>query len=152
MSMPYTPKQREKAIKAVITGLSIGTPLAVICRAEAMPSHDAISDWGKADPDVERRIARARELGWDVLAAEALQIADEPQMGEVVTTKPDGTKEIKRGDMLDHRKLRIDTRLKLLAKWDPKRYGELLKHGNADGSNIDLAGAIEAAKLRAAGD
>jgi hypothetical protein len=29
-------------------------------------------------------------------------------------------------------KLRIDTRLKLLSKWDPKRYGEKLALGQAD--------------------
>ncbi|MNT50547.1 hypothetical protein D3C72_1874720 [compost metagenome] len=31
---------------------------------------------------------------------------------------------VKRGDMLGHRKLQIETRLKLLAKWNPKRYGD----------------------------
>ena len=37
--------------------------------------------------------------------------------------KADGSTEVRRGDMLGHRKLQIETRLKLLAKWDPKRYG-----------------------------
>jgi len=27
-------------------------------------------------------------------------------------------------DMLGHRKLQIETRLKLLAKWNPKKYGD----------------------------
>jgi hypothetical protein len=30
-------------------------------------------------------------------------------------------------DMLGHRKLQVETRLKLLAKWDPRRYGDALK-------------------------
>ena len=34
--------------------------------------------------------------------------------------------------MLGHRKLQVETRLKLLAKWDPKRYGEKLALGGAD--------------------
>lgn len=151
MPKTYTHEQRTMAIDAVVKGLSIGTPLAVICRGEGMPSHDAIADWAKADAAIERSIARARELGWDHLAAEALVIADTPMLGETVTEKPDGTIERKKEDMLGHRKLQIETRLKLLAKWDPKRYGELLKHGNADGSNIDLASGIEAARQRAAG-
>jgi hypothetical protein len=44
-------------------------------------------------------------------------------MGIEEVTKEWGT-EISRRDMLGHRKLQIETRLKLLAKWDPKRYGE----------------------------
>ena len=31
---------------------------------------------------------------------------------------------IKREDMLGHRKLQIETRLKLLAKWNPKKWGD----------------------------
>jgi hypothetical protein len=38
-----------------------------------------------------------------------------------------------REDMLGHRKLQIETRLKLLAKWSPKRYGDKLGIGGADG-------------------
>ena len=34
----------------------------------------------------------------------------------------DGTKTVT-ADMVQHRKLRIETRLKLLACWDPRRYG-----------------------------
>jgi hypothetical protein len=31
--------------------------------------------------------------------------------------------------MLGHRKLRIETRLKLLAKWNPKKYGDKVQVG-----------------------
>ena len=149
MAMTYSPEQRKNAIKAVVAGLSKGTPLAVICRGDGMPDDDTIRDWSDADPDLKRAIARAREAGWDQIALDALEIADN---GTADTKKlPEG------GEAPDHEwisrsKLRVDTRLKLLAKWDPKRYGELLKHGNADGSNLDLASGIDAARLRAAGD
>jgi hypothetical protein len=42
--------------------------------------------------------------------------------GEVITDKADG-REIKRSDMLGHRRLQVETRFKLLEKWDPTRYG-----------------------------
>jgi len=148
--MAYSPEQREKAIEAVIAGLSEGIPLAVVCRREGMPNEDTIGLWAKNDEALSRSIARARELGWDHLAAEALAIADTPMLGETVTEKADGTIERKKEDMLGHRKLQIETRLKLLAKWDPKRYGELIKHGNADGSNIDLAAALHAGNAKVA--
>jgi hypothetical protein len=38
-----------------------------------------------------------------------------------------GKTETHTGDMLGHRKLRIDTRIKLLWKWDPRRYGDKLQ-------------------------
>ncbi|HXD37446.1 MAG TPA: hypothetical protein VN624_12375, partial [Rhodanobacter sp.] len=49
-------------------------------------------------------------------------------------------------DMLGHRKLRIDTRLKLLAKWDPKRYGDKqqLEHSGTLSLENLVAGAGKA--------
>ena len=68
------------------------------------------------------RLARARELGYDALAEEALEISNTPVMGQkqvMGDSKTYTTVE----DMLGHRKLQIETRLKLLACWDPKKYG-----------------------------
>ena len=59
-------------------------------------------------------------------------IADTLEEGVETVTKADGTVEERRGDMLGHRKLRIETRLKLLAKWSPKKYGEKMAVGGAD--------------------
>jgi hypothetical protein len=81
--------------------------------------------WGKQRPAFAESIARAREEGFDVIAAECLSIANTPIEGVETTIDDKGVSE-KRGDMLGHRKLQIETRLKLLAKWDPKRYGEKL--------------------------
>lgn len=144
----FTPEQRDKAVKVIIEGLSVGTPLTVICSADGMPADRTVREWAEGDAELSAAIAHARELGWDYLAAETLKIADTPVIGEIVTEKPDGTIERKKEDMLGHRKLQIETRLKLLAKWDPKRYGELIKHGNADGSNIDLAARIQAGNAK----
>jgi hypothetical protein len=44
-------------------------------------------------------------------------------MGETETSSATGLT-ITRQDMLGHRKLLIETRLKLLAKWNPKKYGD----------------------------
>lgn len=104
--------------------LSEGEPLRQICRDEHMPAWTTVYNWINENPTFAERIARARELGFDAIAQEALEIADTPEQGEEVTVKADGSEETKRADMLGHRKLRIETRLKLLAKWDPKRYGE----------------------------
>lgn len=104
--------------------LGMGIPLAEICRDETMPGYRTVADWREKNEVFAAAIARAREDGFEQIAVECLRIADTPLMGEEVTTKANGDEEIKKGDMLGHRKLQIETRLKLLAKWDPKRYGE----------------------------
>lgn len=90
-----------------------------------MPGRQKVSEWATKNEVFSGRIARARDEGFDVIAAECLKIADTQEMGGSETTKEWGV-ERKREDMLGHRKLQIETRLKLLAKWDPKRYGEKL--------------------------
>lgn len=151
--MAFTKEQRAWAIAAVIDGLRKGTPLTVICSADGMPCDDTIRDWAASDEQLSRAIARARDVGFDTIAADVLRIADTPLVGEIVTEKADGTVERRKEDMLGHRKLQVETRLKLLAKWDPKRYGEatLLKHGDADGNNLDLAAMIAARRAKVAG-
>jgi len=126
---------REILIAEICTRLASGEPMAQICRDMHMPDRTVVFDWAKADADISQRIARARELGFDHIADDCLTIADTPQIGVEEKVTPavknqDGDVvvpeqiEVKRGDMLGHRKLQIETRLKLLAKWDPKRYGE----------------------------
>jgi hypothetical protein len=129
-------------VETICERLAKGEPLAAICRDDGMPHPSTVRDWMSADADVSRAIARAREDGEDWLAAECLQIADTPVEGTfekyepVVIDNPDDPElpqttelrlvERKLEDMLGHRKLQIETRLKLLSKWNPKKYGERL--------------------------
>lgn len=113
-------------VESICSRLAKGEPLAVICRDEGMPADRTVYDWMEARPDVSAAIARAREVGFDALAAGCLEIAEDGSRDFVLA---------KTGPILDtehvqRSKLRIDTRLKLLAKWDPKRYGERLQHAN----------------------
>jgi hypothetical protein len=75
------------------------------------------------DKDLSERIAHAREQGFEALAEEALLIADTPVFGQKQVMTDQGTSTTVE-DMLGHRKLQIETRLKLLAKWNPKKYGD----------------------------
>jgi hypothetical protein len=101
-----------------------------------------VSGWKKLHSDFEERFLQARDDGFDYIAAECLRIANSPLEGTTETTKEWG-KEVKKGDMLEHRKLQIETRLKLLAKWDPRRYGELQKvQHSGEVTVIGLAGRM----------
>ena len=139
----YTPE----LIEAIAERLSNGEPMAAICRDEGMPAYRTVKDWMDSKPEVSAAIACAREEGFDVLSAQCLEIADTPEEG-VETTERGESVETRHGDMLGHRKLRIETRLKLLAKWDPKRYGERIALEHDVSSN--LADQMKAARERAA--
>lgn len=100
-----------------------GETLRSICRDLHTPHWTTVYDWIKEDEAFALRIAQARELGFEAIAEEALAIADTPQQGEEREESESGVK-VKKGDMLGHRKLQVETRLKLLAKWSPKKYGD----------------------------
>ena len=124
-------KQTTEVLEKILDRISEGEPLRVICRDEDMPSWRSFYEWMEKDEDLAARFARARIEGFDAIAEEALKIADTPMLGVVKREKPDGV-EVTHEDMLGHRKLQVDTRLKLLAKWDPKRYGDKIALGGAE--------------------
>ena len=120
------PTKRTPEIEAeIIRRISEGEPLAQICREDGMPGLSTVYDWEGKDEALSGAIARARIAGFDMIAQEALAIADDAD--------PDAD--------VQRSKLRIETRLKLLAKWDPKRYGEMVKteHSGPNGGEIPFA-------------
>lgn len=142
---PGRPSKLTPAVlKRIVDGLSQGTPLTVICSGKDMPHDNTVRDWMEADPTVSVAIARARNQGFDKIALDALRIADTPIIGEEITESEDGM-QVKRSDMLGHRKLQIETRLKLLAKWDPKRYGERMAQeiSGPNGGPVTVAPALQ---------
>ena len=121
--------------------LAEGVPLRQICREnEGFPAWRTVYDWMGKDPDLAAAIAHARDVGYDALAEECLHIADNPVLGEEVSESEDedGVKRItiKKVDMLGHRKLQIETRLKLLAKFNPKKYGDKVTHAGDDANPV----------------
>lgn len=117
-------KFTEALITEICDRLSKGEPLAQICRDEGMPHPSTVRDWMAERPSVSLAITRAREDGFDAIAAEALSIADDGRRDYV--PDEDGREAVDH-DHIQRSKLRVDTRLKLLAKWDPKRYGERIQ-------------------------
>ena len=116
-------KYTAEIARQICERLSEGETLKSICRDKSMPWWTTVYDWMGRHKEFAESIARARELGFDAIAEEALQIANTPEIGE--ETEDDGEKiKTKRADMLGHRKLQVWTRLQLLAKWSPGKYGD----------------------------
>lgn len=112
----------------ILDGIAEGVPLRQLCRDLGV-GKSTVYDRMKEDETFAGRFARAREIGFDAIAEEAFEIAEETpqrtptQFGDKVDP-----------GFVQHQKNRIETRLKLLAKWDPKRYGDRVDLTSSDGT------------------
>lgn len=131
----YTPELADE----VIERLSAGEPLAQICRSEHIPALRTVNRWTETNPEFLARFARARADGFDQIALQTLNIADETPP----TTQNGGTD----SGWVQYAKVRIDTRLKLLAKWDPKRYGERLALAGDETAPVRVEQTIDVSRL-----
>ena len=120
----YTPELAAEICRRIADGET----LSAICSDDGMPPASTVRQWALDDTQGFAALsARAYTLGFETLAERCLEIANTPLEGVETTTKPNGDVEEKRGDMLGHRKLQIDTAMRLLGKWSPKRYGEKIQ-------------------------
>lgn len=129
--------------------LAAGESLAAASAAEGVPRPTVVG-WIRDDVQgFANDSARAFAAGYEVLAEQCLEIANTPCIGIEKTIKADGSVEVRESDMLGHRRLQIDTRMRLLGKWAPKRYGDRQElHHTSDES---LAATILAARKRSGG-
>ena len=120
----YTPE----IAKEIVERLSEGTPLWEICRDEHMPHWRTIYDWMYKDDretaagrgvGLSASIARAREIGQDAIAEDCMRIIDQ-EPSKIVG---DGAVRYDSA-YVQWQKNRVEQRLKLLSKWNPKRYGD----------------------------
>lgn len=125
MSRPT--KKNAKLTDELVLWVSEGKTLADFCRKHEL-GRRTVYDWLEADAGLSARFARARDLGADAIADEILRIADD---GLNDTYVDDEGKPRTDNDVIQRSKLRVETRLKLLAKWFPQRYGDKLQVGGA---------------------
>ncbi|TAN09528.1 MAG: terminase [Chitinophagaceae bacterium] len=122
----------------IVERLSEGEPLRKICRSAHMPAWRTVYAWMQANHEFAARIARARDVGFDAIAEETLAIVD---------SKPK-THATEFGPKVDPayvqwQKNRAEQRMKLLAKWSPKKYGEKVQQEHS--GTLTLAQLVEAA-------
>jgi hypothetical protein len=129
----YTPK----LAKEICERLKSGAPLTRICSDAHMPDDETVRQWAKKNAALSLDIAHAREIGFDTIAANTRLVAA-------------GVEGHSSGDV-QRDKLIVDTDLKLLAKWDPKRYGEKVttELTGADGKDLHFSDNDLSAKLAA---
>ena len=107
-------------VNEIINWIAHGNTLRSYCRQKNKPNWRTISNWlEKDDGDFIARFAHARDMGADAIAEECLEIIDSPPplCGSEGNTRLDPA-------AVQMQKNRVEARLKLLAKWNPKKYGE----------------------------
>jgi hypothetical protein len=97
------------------------------------------------DKEFFQRFAHARETGHDAIADECLEIIDtEAEIAESVSRS--GSSTHRDSAHVAWMKNRVEMRLKLLAKWNPKKYGD--KVGIEHSGSVALDAAILEARKR----
>ncbi|CAB4240928.1 hypothetical protein UFOVP56_35 [uncultured Caudovirales phage] len=104
----------------LVNWLSEGKTLQDFCRQEGAPAFRTMYNWEAEDTEFAADIARARNIGHDAIAEHCLSLADKEPL-EVFDEA--GNKRYDPGSIA-WRKMQIETRVKLLAKWNPRKYGD----------------------------
>lgn len=123
---------RAAVIEKICARLETGETLRTICRDKAMPDRAQVYRWMKDDEALTERFRIAREIGYDAIAESCIEIADDARNDWMDARAEDGDAKALEfnGEHVQRSKLRVWTRLELLKKWDPARYGERLQHSN----------------------
>ena len=152
--MPKTPTNRKTTSKAkkqppytftidkakqVLDAVSEGTTVTGIAKKLGFPRKYIYQwqgeqegrkfKWGGEEKDFKGHFARAKEMGFDAIADEAMDIADDFELVTVEETTESEKgffRKTKSLDTTEQRKLKIWTRLQLLAKWS-NRYSDKQK-------------------------
>lgn len=140
MNLPpsYTPELDAEICRR----LASGETLRAICRDAHMPSWVTVYEWRKLDAGFAGRFAAAREAGADAIAEETIEIADESSNDTLTTDSG----ERPNAEWIARSKLRVETRLKLLAVWFPRKYGQRIDVTTGNES-LNLTPEQRAAKL-----
>lgn len=122
MGRPTTYSQAKA--DAICERLANGLSLRAICRNKAMPSKTTVFKWLGQNSQFVDQYARAREAQADLLVDEMVELADTPKIGTRTKRTTDGKIEVVTVDMIEHRRLQIETRKWVAARMRPKKYGD----------------------------
>ena len=134
----YTPELADE----ICQRLSNGEPLRQICRDDHMPAWQKIYEWMAKDEKLSGFIARAREVGQDAIAEDIFsEMMQEP---ERILSEGGGRIDAGYVQLI---KARADIKLKLLAKWNPKRYGDRVQVAGSKDEPMEVNARIDATSL-----
>lgn len=100
-----------------------GNSMASICRMDGMPSYVTVWNWEQSDPEFLNTSLSARERGTHYMADDCLRISDDLDLDP------------------RHKHIMVDTRLRLIGKWNRKMYGDKVQQElvGKDGAELKLS-------------
>ncbi|MGH9735446.1 MAG: terminase small subunit protein [Candidatus Acidiferrales bacterium] len=129
----YTEQIAAKVCERIATS---SDGLRQICKELGL-TPSAVYRWLQERPEFQEQYARAREAQCQLLADEIVEIADTPEEGTVRKQDAKGV-ETRTGDMLEHRRLRVDARKWILAKLQPHKYGDKQEVSGPNGGAVQV--------------
>ncbi|HWT63349.1 MAG TPA: terminase small subunit protein [Ochrobactrum sp.] len=109
---------------AICERIADGDSLRTICADERFPARSTVFKWLSQHEAFADQYAHAREAQADAIFDDMLNIADTPVEGEKTKVTSDGKIETTTGDMIEHRRLQVETRKWMAGKLRPKKYGD----------------------------
>ena len=147
---------RHAVAEYICEQLKLGRSVESISKEPGMPSWGSFLEWVRSDPKIAEDYARAREIGYSLLADEIIALSDKTHEWVMVqeldsdgraVLDEQGQPKLKQvlaplsADMIAHKRVQIDTRKWMLSKMLPKIYGDKItqEHIGKDGGPIALA-------------
>jgi hypothetical protein len=141
----------QELFDAICEQMADGKSLCSICRATGMPNKRTVLRWVEKSPELQAQYSLAILARADHHFEEILEIADKVRLGSKKTIKADGGIEITKGDMIERARLQVDARKWVLARMNPKKYGERVtnEHTGGNGGPIEwLLSQVEGSTLK----
>ena len=103
-----------------------GWTLREVCRSDDMPAESTVRTWAYNDQNgFYAQYARAREIGYQAMADEVLEISDDGTNDWMERQGDDGKSAFSlNGEHVQRSRLRVDTRKWVASKLKPKKYGD----------------------------
>lgn len=122
---------KPEVYNVLLERLTSGESLVSICAEEGMPCITTVGDWRMKYPEFDKAYRKACEIRTHVWGEQVLSIADTPVSFEKVTTSTGGkngdVETVFTGDSPEHRKLQVDTRLRMMKYHNRADYGDKLE-------------------------
>ncbi len=122
--MGRPPEYNEEIAEEICERLSIGQTLSSICNLEGMPNYSTVWRWESSNENFRNKSAHARKIGTHALADDCIRIADDPMLDAA------------------EKRVRIDTRLRLLGKWNARQYGDKIEIENTGAKPLNVTFTI----------
>jgi len=132
----------------ICSNMAAGISLNSTCKQTDMPSMTSVFKWLGLHKEFADKYTKAMDSRARFLFEETLEIANTPHPGERITIKEIAATRDKKAadgktikgksatvekstvlvDMIEHRRLQVDTRKWILARMDPKKYGDRINN------------------------